>query len=218
MVQVEAKFGEWLEGGFQLYKNNLGVLILGGLLAILISTISFGILAGPMMAGLVLITLRLFDKNAAVPSAGDLFEGFTFFLPSFLFVLVWFFISLAASLVLNAVPCIGQLASLAFSLALGTALMFGMYFIVDKGMEFWPASKASFELVKENFMPFLGLYVVASIVASLGAILCGIGIFLTVPLLPCILTVAFRDVAGERPPASGMVTAEDEQPGPPAAG
>jgi hypothetical protein len=50
MEKVEVKFGEWIEEGFNLYKANFGPLVLASLLAILLSSVSFGILTGPMMA------------------------------------------------------------------------------------------------------------------------------------------------------------------------
>jgi uncharacterized membrane protein len=91
---------------------------------------------------------------------------------------------------------VGQLAALFIIWAVQTALMFGIFFIVDEGMEFWPASLKCFESVKENFWPFLGFFIVISLIGSIGAILCGIGAAITAPIQGCILVVAYRDIFG----------------------
>jgi uncharacterized membrane protein len=197
MEKVEVKFGEWFDKGFSLYKENLGTLVLASLIALVLSAVTLGILAGPMLAGIILITLGFFDKKEPKPEVGNVFKGFDYFLNSLLFVIVWGVAVLVVSLILNLIPCIGQLASLCVIYVVQAFLMFGLFLIVDKRMEFWPASMESFDKVKTNFWPFLGLSVVTSIIASIGAIACGIGAAITAPIQACVLTVAYRDVFGE---------------------
>ncbi len=194
MEKIEVKFGEWIENGFNLYKENFGILVLASLIAGILSVVTLGILAGPMMAGFLLITLRLFDKQEPKPEVGDVFKGFEYFLNSFLFILVWAVVLIVVSFLLGLVPCVGPFASVFVVYVIQSFLMFGLFLIVDEQMEFWPASMESFERVKTNFWPFLGLFAVSSIIASIGAIACGIGVFLTVPIQACILTVAYRDI------------------------
>ena len=196
MDKVQVKFGEWIENGFNLYKENFGVLVLVSLFAGLLSAVTLGILAGPMMAGVLLITLALFDKKEPKPEVGNLFKGFDYFLNTFLFVLVWGVILVVAFSILCLVPCLGQLAALFVIYAAQAFLMFGLFRIVDKKMEFWPASMESIDTIKTNFWPFLGFFVVSSIIGSIGAIACGIGVVVTAPIQACILTVAYRDVFG----------------------
>ena len=123
-------FNEWLNESWALFKANAGILIVVSLLALLLSALSFGILAGPMMAGLSLITLKLVDKRGPV-EVNDLFAGFNFFLQSFLFVLVWSVISAVVGLTVNAVTCGFAAAVVAVAgMALGAALMFAFFLIV----------------------------------------------------------------------------------------
>jgi uncharacterized membrane protein len=75
--------------------------------------------------------------------------------------------------------------------------MFGLFLIVDKQMAFWPATVGSFDKIKTNFWQFLGFSIVAGIIGSIGAIACGIGAALTLPIQACILTSAYREVFGE---------------------
>ena len=210
MEKVEVKFGEWIENGFNLYKDNFGILVLASLIAVVLSAVTIGVLAGPMFAGVLLITLGLFDKQEPKPEVGDVFKGFGYFLNSFLFVLVWGIALIVVSFLLALVPCVGQLAAIFVIYAAQAFLMFGLFLIVDEQMEFWPASMESINKVKTNFWPFLALSVVSSIIGSIGAIACGIGFVITAPIQACILTVAYRDIfSGVSTPA---VTVETQPP------
>ena len=211
MQKTTVKFGEWIEEGFHLYKNNFGTLVLAAIIALVLTAITIGILAGPMLAGLVIITLQLLRKEHPEPDPGRVFRGFDYFLNAFLFLLVWGIAIFVGSLILQVFPGVGQLLSLFFVYAAQAFLMFGIFLIVDKQMRFWPASMESIQTVKTNFWPFLGLSTVASIIGSLGGILLGIGIVLTIPIQVCILAVAYRDVFNEveQPPAPDFTQSED---------
>ncbi|MDH3884675.1 MAG: hypothetical protein OET63_10705 [Desulfobacterales bacterium] len=197
MEKVDVKFGKWIEEGFNLYKNNFGTLVLASIIALVLTIVTIGILAGPMLAGLAIITLRLLRKEHPEPDAGKVFRGFDYFLNAFLFMLIWVIAILVGSFILQIFPVVGQLLSLFFVYAAQAFLMFGIFLIVDKQMNFWPASMESIQTVKTNFWPFLGLSTVASIIGSLGGIALGIGIVLTIPIQACILAVAYGDVFGE---------------------
>ncbi|RPI80135.1 MAG: hypothetical protein EHM45_00110 [Desulfobacteraceae bacterium] len=194
MEKAEVKFEKWIGEGFNLYKENFKVLLVPSLVAMLLS-FTF-ILAGPMMAGMILITFALLDKKEPKPQLNDLFKGFDHFVQTLLFVLVWGIALFIINIVLGFIPCLGQILAIAVGLFASTALMFGLFLIVDKKMDFWAASLASFEKVKTNFFPFLGLAFIAGILGYIGVILCGIGLFLTLPLYFCIMSIAYREVFG----------------------
>ena len=194
MEKVDVKFGIWIEEGFNLYKDNFGPLVLASLLAILLSSVSFGILTGPMMAGLVLVTLDIVDRKQPQPSGGEVFRGFDYFLNSFLFFLVWGLIIGLGIAILTVVFCLGLVLAAPIIYAAQAFLMFGLFLIVDRKMDFWPASMKSINTVKTNFWPFLGVSIVAGLIGSLGGIACGIGVIFTLPIQVCIVAVAYRDV------------------------
>ncbi len=198
MDKVDVKFGEWIEKGFNLYKENFGILVLASLIAVIVSAITVGILAGPMAAGVLLIIFQLVDRKEPKPEVGTLFRGFDFFLHSFLFFVIWGIAVFIASLILGLVPCIGQLASLFVVFVAHALLMFGLFLIVDRKMEFWPASVESFNMVKRNFWPFLGFSIVSNLIGSIGAVACGIGVVFTLPIQVCILTVAYREIFDDK--------------------
>jgi hypothetical protein len=197
MQKVQIKFGDWIEQGFVLYKENFKTLVLASILAVVLSTVTIGILFGPMIAGLAIVTLELLNKKEPKPDAGRVFRGFDYFLNSFLFVLVWGLAIILGSLVLGVIPLIGQLASIFYACAIQAFLLFGIFLIVDRQMDFQAASKESINTVKSNFWPFFGLSAVAGIIGSIGAVACGIGIVITIPIQGCILAVVYRQVYGK---------------------
>ena len=194
MQKVQVKFSQWVEEGFNLYKNNFKTLVLASIFVVVISTVTAFILAGPMLAGLAWITLELRDRKEPKPEAGSVFRGFDYFVPAFLFIAVWGIGILVASMIIGIIPFIGQLATLVVAYGAQAFLMFGLFLIVDRKMEFWPASQQSIDTVKTNFWPFFGLSIVAGFIGSVGAIAFGIGIVFTIPIQGCILTVAYREV------------------------
>ena len=116
--------------------------------------------------------------------------------------------------VLSFIPCLGQILLPVAAAALGCLLMFALILIVDRDMAFWPASMASMNMVKDAFWPFLGFFAVASILGSIGAILCGIGMIVTMPITYCMLVVAYRAVTSQidHPPPAQAEPAPVEPP------
>ena len=205
MQKVEVRFGKWIEAGFNLYKNNFSTLVLAAVIGLVLSTVTVGLLAGPMIAGLVIMTLQLLRKMEPRPGAGRIFRGFDYFLNAFLFIVVWGIVILIGSFILALFPVIGQLLSLFFLYAAQAFLMFGMFLIVDKELNFLPASRESIQIVKTNFWPFFGLSAIASIIGSIGAVAFGIGIVLTIPIHVCILAVTYQEIFG----GNGQAAASD---------
>ncbi len=194
--KIEVKFGEWIQRGFDLYKNNFLVLLAATLLATVIGVVTSGILSGPMFAGVILIALGLLDKKEPRPDIGTVFKGFDYFLNAFLFFLVWGGLALLVSLLMGwAVKIyIAPLLVSAVHLVLRTFLIFGFFLIVDRKMDFWPASLASIKRVKSNFWPLLAFVIIVELIGALGLIACGVGVIITLPITICCLAVAYRAV------------------------
>ncbi len=193
----QVKLGDWIQRGFELYKANLGAWLVAALLAVVISIATVGLLAGPMMAGLVWMALAQADRKAGLPQAGDVFKGFDYFLQALLFYVVWGVAVFVVTSILTRLFCVGPVLSLLLSVGVHTALMFAPFLIVDRKMEFWPASRTSFEKVKPAILPFAGFGIVTGFIGGIGAVACGVGLIVTLPLAVCILAVAYRDVFGE---------------------
>ena len=86
MQKVQVKFSQWIEEGFNLYKENFKTLVLAAIFVVVFSMVTAFILTGPMLAGLALVILGLRDKKVPKPEAGMVFKGFDCFVPAFLFI------------------------------------------------------------------------------------------------------------------------------------
>lgn len=202
MQNEDVKFSEWVQQGFDVYKANLPILILCALIAVVISVASVGILLGPMMAGMLMVALKLFDRVEPAPDVGALFQGFNVFVPALLYTLALTVISIVLSLVLSLLPCFGTILGIFLSSALQAITLFALPYIVEKNLDAVSAIKASIEQIKPAFWPMLGFTLVIGILSQLGAIACGIGVVVTLPLYFTSLAAAYRDVHGRPPQAA----------------
>lgn len=186
--------GSVLNRAFELYKQNLTTLMIATFLAGVIAAVSVFILAGPMSAGLVLVTLALLDKKQPTPAIGDIFKGFEYFVPTLIFFILMFVVMFVGHFILAFIPILGRLLGLALNFGVPTFVMFTVFNIVDRKMEISAAIQASVDVVKANFWIFLGLYIVASVISALGVIACVVGVVVTAPMMVCMLAVAYRDL------------------------
>lgn len=186
MSTVTVDFGGWIQKAFDLYKANFVTLLIANLIASLLSGITFGVLAGPMYVGMFMVTLGLLDRKTPAPQPGDVFKGFSLFLPAFLLILIVGVVSMISVIL---IPFLGSLVPL----VLGTMCMFCLPMLADgQTQDIKELFSRSYGMVKANFWPLLALTLVAGIIAGIGSILCGIGMIVTIPMYACIMSVAYR--------------------------
>lgn len=217
MVRVEERIGDWIGKGFDIYKNNMGPMLIMALILVGLTMLSGGILAGPLSAGFVMVVLRAArgEKNL---QAGDIFKGFDFFVPALLLYLCWGVGLAVAAAILSMVPCIGWILTVVLSAVVATIVWFAIFLVVDQKMDFWPASMRVIETIKANPLPLIGFGFLTGLLASLGSILCIVGVVLTVPVGYCIFAVAYPEVFGEGEtiPAEAVETPAEATEPPPA--
>ena len=80
MAKQELKIGQWIQTGFNIYKENFLLLLVVNLLAGILSMVTLG-RAGPDDSSDLISPLV--DKSEPMPEIGDLFKGFNFFLTLF---------------------------------------------------------------------------------------------------------------------------------------
>lgn len=90
---------------------------------------------------------------------------------------------LIASLIIGAATFVGTLLCYLPGLVVGFLTQYTLFFLLDKDLEPIEAIKASFEFVKTNFANVLVWYIIAALVGGAGAIVCGIGLLVTVPIV-----------------------------------
>lgn len=145
--------GQWFEQGVKLYMRNIGVLFCASTLTVLFSAVTLGILAGPMLAGTLLMVFKLIDNSSPKPEIRDIFQGFEFFKQSFMLCFGFGLLSLSLYYILSYPPVIGIIGSLAaylFTLVLSTILFFALCLIVDGRLSASRALGESVEIVKSN--------------------------------------------------------------------
>lgn len=184
MANGKVDIGGWITEAWELYKANFGLLCVATLVAALLGTFTCGVLAGAMWAGLAMILLRVLRQEQPAPQIGDVFKGFDFFLQALLLVVVIG----VAFMVAGSVPVVGMVAPTLLS----PLVMFAMFLLVDKKLDFWPAILGSYEKAKSDYVALLILNLVAGLISAAGLILCGIGVILTAPFGAVISAVAYR--------------------------
>ena len=92
-----------------------------------------------------------------------------------------------------------QLASFAAAIYLATIWIYTNLLIMDKRMGFWQAMQLSRRVVSKRWWMTFLFFLVAGLLASSGALVCLVGLFVTVPLFVgmkvCLYDDNFRDLA-----------------------
>lgn len=176
--------------GWALFKPNMALLIVAGLLASVVGALTCGLLSAPLLAGVFMIIARLQAQDTTAPTAGDVFKGFELFLPSLLLMVIVFVLGA----VVGWIPIVGQLVSL----VVGSVLFWGLMFVAYQKLSAVEALKKVWQLTKsgEFTMPLV-LGIVANLVSALGVLACVIGVLFTFPLSLCIMATAYQTLFGE---------------------
>lgn len=215
MADKQIDIGSELGKGWELFKANMGLLVIAGLIGMVISVLTCGILGGPMSAGLFLIVRRLIANDPVKPQAGDIFKGFDYFLQAFLVFILLGIASFVLSLVLNVIPILGQLASIVISLFIGSVMMWGILFVVHQKLTAIDAIKKIFEGLKSGalMMPLV-FGVIACFLSGLGVIACFVGLIFTAPFAYCCLGSVYETLYGDKTEEAKVVEPEVMPPPP----
>ena len=194
-VQNRIRLGDWLSGGWQVYKENWLLMSLATLLGSVLGSITIGILAGPLLMGLYRMALK--TMRGEQPEMGDMFNWEGRFLHAFLLALI-------CALVYGGVASIGSNSSVGALLGLVATpfltmfLALGMPFILERKVDVMAAINEVGRLLfsRPNMVMWWIVGLVLSGIASLGIFGCGVGLLLTFPWMVCSAAVAYRDIYG----------------------
>ena len=145
-----------LKQAWRLFVDDIGPLIIGALVACILTVLTLGILAGPLAAGLYgMVVGRVRDGRR--PEVGDVFGQFHRFGAFFFAALV-----LVVLIGLASITIVG-------GILLATIWLYVFPLMVDKRMGLGEALGASYRLVRENgFWEHLVLVVLFAIIGSIG--------------------------------------------------
>lgn len=211
------RFVPWLQEAWEGFLLRPGRLIFSFLLVAGVTTITAGILMGPMIVGYFIFLERLRDGED--PSAFDVFEGFELLVPAMRAGLVVVAVSLllsmagaAVGLALGVVPLLGGILALVARLAFAVAtlavmpvalLALGLRLHRDPGVSTLELFKAVARVVVMDPMGALIYGAATGILAASGSALMGIGVLVTGPLAMWVVSTAYDEVfeSGAEPPA-----------------
>lgn len=203
----------YLNEAWQLFLEN-PALLLGGfaivfliLLLSAITVIGPLILVGPLMVGYYTIIEKL--RTGQDAEFGELFGGFSDFprtcLAGLLVVLVFIgaaAIELIAGMILNGLPCIGQILSLVLSVGVSLVVAAVTMFILPRVTV---TSTAPVDALSENvafaqrhMTPALLLAAVHMGLSLLGSALCIVGLLITMPIASAFVMAAYHDYYAPR--------------------
>jgi uncharacterized membrane protein len=89
---------------------------------------------------------------------------------------------------------------------------FGPLLVMDKKLDFWPAMELSRKVVTKHWWSFFGLALVNLLIMAAGILACGIGIFISMPIIAATTVYAYQDIFGK---VSAPVVAALPQSAPP---
>ncbi|WP_448629142.1 hypothetical protein [Cellulomonas soli] len=189
----------WILGSFVVWGILFG--IFGGLAAIggdssfVGSSVSvLGSLLGAVGSLLFVVVEAAFIRAALEVTYGRRVELSTFFNFTDLGpVLITGLLFAAVSFVLGFVPFFGGLATLAVNFF----LFFTLFFVIDKKLAPIDAVKASVALVQANVGPTALFYLVTVAITAAGFLLCGLGLFVAVPVAVLASAFFYRRILGE---------------------
>lgn len=209
MAIKQIDIGVELGKGWELFKPNMGLLIVAGLIVTLVSLVTCGVLAGPLSAGVFLMVMRLIQKDPVQPQAGDVFKGFDYFVQALLVMVIGFVVSLVTGVILRVIPVLGQLISTVVSLGISSVITWSLMFVVYQKMTAVDAvKKVVTSLTSGDFTMPLVYGVLASLISMLGLLACGIGIFFTAPLSTCCFASLYHTLYGEGDSACDVLEPE----------
>lgn len=140
------------------------------------------VLAGPLFTGLHWMGLKAARGQTIVFE--DAFAGFG---PRFLQLML-------AGIVFHLLVGVGLLLLLLPGIYLIVSWSFPFLLIFDRGMGFWDAMEMSRKTVGARWFWFFGFWVVVLIALFFGALLCGVGLFVALPVVNIAFGVLYREI------------------------
>jgi uncharacterized membrane protein len=113
-----------------------------------------------------------------------------------------------ATLIIGIASVIGSLCFI-LGIVISIFTLFTTVAIVDRNLSPIDGIKASIDIAKANFVQVLLTWLLAGVIAVVGALVCGVGLLVAVPVAALFVVYAYRRLTG------GQVAALNPQPLPP---
>jgi uncharacterized membrane protein len=116
---------------------------------------------------------------------------------------------IVATLIIGVLASIGYALCVLPGMAVALFTIFSIIAVIDRNLSAIDGIKASFEIVKANFVPVLLTWLALAAIVFVGALVCGIGLIVAIPVAALLEVYAYRRLSG------GEVAALNPQPLPP---
>lgn len=178
---------------FNLYCRNFGTIFLATLLVAVGCMISVGILAGPLVGGMLMLCLKRMRGEAA--GLGEIFSYFNKFVPTFIIVMaLWLTMLITAGL--GAIPVIGYLIQLVIGPAAMLVFVVAVGLVVERNVEPIAALKKAFDYFMTNPLIIWFYSFIISFLSACGAFLFLVPVILTMPLGMTGMVIAYQELVG----------------------
>jgi uncharacterized membrane protein len=176
-LQQEDMLRDILADAWDEFSNHFVVYVIAGLLMLLVSVASLGLLSGPMTAGFVMLVEN--RRRGEVVSATDIFDGFSHFGASVI-----------ATLLIALGVFIGSLLFVLPGLLFGLSMAFTFQAIAIDEVGATDAMGRSFNAIKENFGLATVVLIIVLVLSGIGGAVV-FGPLLTVPFSLVLMTLAY---------------------------
>jgi uncharacterized membrane protein len=116
---------------------------------------------------------------------------------------------IVATLIIGIAASIGYALCVVPGLAVAILTFFAIIALLDRNLSAVDGIKASYELVKANFVPTLLTWLSCAAIAVVGALACFVGLFVAIPVASLLQVYAWRRLSGQE------IAALNPQPLPP---
>ncbi|HEX9744273.1 MAG TPA: zinc-ribbon domain-containing protein [bacterium] len=197
-VNILNKLGAYIGEGFSEVFSDVGSYLLIGLVVGLISSITMGILAGPLMAGAIKVVRDKLNGKGSLDVGAVFSEGFAVFVPALLIVII---LGLGVGIVvgiLQIIPVLGQIVGAVIGIAILPLVALSLNLVIMEKKDFMPAIQESWAMLMQDIAGYLVFGLVAGIISGAGAIACGVGALITMPVAIVMTCKLLNDLYPQR--------------------
>jgi len=188
--------GKGIQRSFELFTKNAGLLIPAGIVVILISIFTFGILGGIMMGGFLMLCLKVMRGEKG--EFNEIFTHFDKFVPTFLLtIMVYIPFTI---IIISLIPLLGGLFAFVAGPLVNIAYAFALILIIEKNLAPVDAFKEAFTTITAKNPVMTWVYVfVCGILSFVGSIACFVGVLATLPFAQIAMAVAYNELYNNTP-------------------
>ncbi|MGB5266504.1 MAG: hypothetical protein WBN30_07950 [Polyangiales bacterium] len=181
-IKTENLVESSLSESWALFKDDLVLYVVATLLVFVISAVTLGVCAGPMIVGFIkLVRKRMRGEEG---TATDVFDGFS-----------EFGASLIAMILIGIGVVIGSMLLVLPGIIFGFITAFTFHAIALDGLGATTAIGQSYTLIKENLAPSLVLLLIVAVLNAVGGSIIFGSLFAT-PFSLIVMTIAYQRLRG----------------------